>query len=308
MIRRLTQDELETERTRRPGLIPVAFRSADELVWLDLTDLHCREGFFSESLEVYAREKGDRREGFLTAIDTLFSPAAVEGSLPPTGFIFHAGRCGSTLLAKSLARSSRNIVFSEASLHNQAWKVAGARTVEGYRRLILAMGRPRLPSHSRHLIKFTSFNIMQYGLIREAFPDVPALFLYREPGAMLASYRLGAPGWLGRDAGIGAVWDSAEAAIDAFYRAALGVRTPGFRTLDYAELKPSVLPSILEFFGMDATGEELADMEAEFAWDAKSGLTAKPFVRPVREIPAPPEVLERLYGELRAAQSLANSR
>jgi hypothetical protein len=35
---------------------------------------------------------------------------------------------------------------------------------------------------------------------------------------MLASYRLGAPRWLGRDAGIGAVWDSAEAAIEAFYR------------------------------------------------------------------------------------------
>ncbi len=46
---------------------------------------------------------------------------------------------------------------------------------------------------------------------------------------------------------------------------ALGVLDTGFRTLDYAEVKPSVLPSLLEFFGMDATGEELADMEAECA-------------------------------------------
>jgi hypothetical protein len=309
LIRRLTQVELEGERSRRPGLIPVAFRSAQaELLWLDLDDFHCREGFFSESLALYAQQRGEARQGFLSSFEALFSPTAVDDCLPPNAFIFHAGRCGSTLLAKSLARSPGTILFSEAALHNQIWKVPEAQSPEAYRRLILSMGRRRRPAHRFHAIKFTSFNILKYRLIREAFPEVPALFLYREPGAMLASYRQGAPGWMGRDAGVGEVWGSPEEAIGAFYRAALATEDSAFRTLDYGLLQPAALPAIVDFFGMDVPEEEVRDMAEEFGWDAKSGLTPKPFLRPKREIPPAPAVLTSLYDALTRHLPLLSTR
>ncbi len=310
MIHRASRSEMELETARRPGLIPVAFKSVQgEVIWLDLNEFHCSEGFFHESLTLYSQRYGDQREWFISPFDALFSPVVAGEYLQPSGFIFHAGRCGSTVLAKSLARSRRNLMFSEAAAHNQIWEVlpavCAARAMmspgDAYRALILAMGRKRLASYSAHLIKFTSYNIVQIGLIREAFPDVPALFLFREPGEVLESYRRGAPGWLTADLGYGMKWPSAEAAVDAFFRAALSIEDSHFRCLDYRHLTPRMLPSILKYFGMEFAEDELAQMSEEFAWDAKSGLQPKPFVSPVRNIPRAPGGLEDLYEQLKVA-------
>jgi len=170
MLRRVTQSQLEAEIARRPGLIPVAFRSVrGEVIWLDLNQFHCSEGFFGDSLAVYSQQRGAQREWFLSAFETLLSPAAAEGCIRPTGFIFHAGRCGSTLLAKALASCVRNLVFSEAAPHNQIWEVLevlrangeGMPGIGAYRGLAVLMGRPRVASYSAHFIKFSSYNIVQ---------------------------------------------------------------------------------------------------------------------------------------------------
>ena len=48
------------------------------------------------------------------SIDVLLEWQEQSPGLPPSGFIFHMSRCGSTLAARMLAASPRNIVLSEA--------------------------------------------------------------------------------------------------------------------------------------------------------------------------------------------------
>jgi hypothetical protein len=110
------------------------------------------------------------------------------------------------------------------------------------------------------------------------FPDVPALFLFREPGPLLDSYRRARPAWMGEDVGIGKTGYTSEDALEAFLGAALSIRDSNFRCLDYRELTPQSLPKILRFLRLDPSTEDLRLMLSEFSWDAKSGTIPRPFL------------------------------
>jgi hypothetical protein len=300
--------ELAAELGKRPGLIPTAIDSGRRCAtWVDWDGYHCYEGFFHDSLTMYAGLIGSEPISFRCSLESLlsrevFSPEIVTGCLEPAGFIFHPGRSGSTLVAKSLARSRRHLVFSEAAPHNQIWHVLAADDGGGmamYRNLLILMGRRRLPSYTAHLVKFTSFNIVQYRLIREAFPRVPALFLFRDPGSIVESCRRRRPGWLSADLGIGKTWDTAEAAVEDYFRAALSIDEPGFRCLDYQDLSAQTLSAILRFFHLDPAPDELRQMESEFAWDSKS--LAPRHYDPASRAPSGPvpDYLRDLYSQLR---------
>jgi hypothetical protein len=136
--------------------------------------------------------------------------------MEPTGLVFHASRCGSTLLTKVIARSQENMVFGEAGPHNQIWRyIAASASVPELlvRNIVLQTGRRRLPTYQAHIVKFTSLNVLQFATIHAAFPGVPKLFLFRTPSRILASYRRTEPGWLGQHNGIAQALHTAEAAV-----------------------------------------------------------------------------------------------
>jgi hypothetical protein len=298
----VTDAELATELLNRPGVVPVSIDSSGpEVGWLDLNGYHCYEGFFHQSLALYYALCKAPPARFRTALDALASPGIQQG-MHPTAFIFHAGRCGSTLLARVLARSRANLVWSEAAPHNQVWRALPRHdpaAIEIYRNLILAMGRRRLSSYRTHIIKFTSFNIVQFASIRAAFPGVPALFLFRDPGAALESCRRKSPSWIGRDLGVGALWSEPADAVEAFFSVAAGIADPDFRCLDYASLNADFLPSILGFLCAEPPESDLRVMRSEFRWDAKSGSGRRPFNQAggTRDF-AVPAALQVLYRQL----------
>jgi hypothetical protein len=185
-------------------------------------------------------------------------------------------------------------VISEAPTHNQIWlALTGAaqrrlKTTEEnkrvYRRLLLAVGRRRLLGHRAHFIKFTSFNILFFDFIRSAFPDVPAIFLYREPAAILASFEKNPPGWLRPDeatfqkllactaqAGFfgGNTRDSAAEGLAGLFAAGLRAGASGVRYLNYRDLTAGNLPVILDALRVEATEEELVLMQGQFKFDSK---------------------------------------
>jgi len=301
-VRVLSQERLEDELAFREGLIPVDIDTDHgRISWVDLEQYHCYRGFFRDSLQSWAALRGSNLDRFTSSLDVLDSIRIPSNSLSPTAFIFHAARCGSTLLAQVLARSRENMVFAEAAPHNQIWRAESPATA--YRNLFLAMGRRRLPSYRSHIVKFTSFNILKFHQIRAAFPRVPALFLFREPAAMLESYRRASPSWIGRELGVGRILETPETAVEAFFRAALSIRDPHFRCLDYAQLRPESITSILKFLGLNPSPQELRLMAAAFAWDAKSGAVARPFTpRLPGAAAALPERLRGLYAELKASR------
>jgi hypothetical protein len=198
------------------------------------------------------------------------------------------------------------MVFGEGGPHNQIWRViSGAcdSSLVLFRNLLLHTGRRRLPTYRAHIVKFTSFNVLKVQFIRAAFPNVPALFLFRRPAEILASYRRTSPGWMGKDTGIAPVWHSADAAVTGFFQAALCAGT-NLVCLDYAGLTTEALPGILRFFHLDPPSEDLELMHGEFSWDAKANriwspraATAPEFLFPVsRE-------LQGLYEELSARKA-----
>ena len=113
--------------------------------------------------------------------------------LYPTGFIFHTSRCGSTLISQMLAALSQNIVVSEAAPLEGILRLP--RFQEGMtehehvrlvRAMISALGQPR--HEERHyFVKFEPWHTLDIPVIRKAFPDVPLVFVYRDPLQILAS-------------------------------------------------------------------------------------------------------------------------
>jgi hypothetical protein len=302
---RLTEEQFRAEHSSRRGLIPIELDAFQRTaLWLDLNNYHCHDGSFRRSLVTYAALRAGASTPSepwrcVSSLDFLRSAPHATDCLGPTGFIFHAGRCGSTLLAKVIARSEQHMVFGEGGPHNDIWPVIAAGCDPPamlFRNLLLHTGRPRLQSYRAHIVKFTSFTIAQFEIVRTAFPKVPALFLFRHPAGMLASYRRAMPGWMGRDTGIGTIWHSAERAIADFFQYAL-TAGESLKCLDYEDLTPQKLPAILDFFQLDPPAGDLELMRGEFRWDAKSNHLRSSCPTASIHSETPPELLA-LYSEL----------
>jgi len=300
--------EIVKALARFPGLIPVDLDvERRTVIWQDLGAFHCYDGFFTAALRLFtgvmrARHGESSIVRFETGLDVLDSDDVLTDCLWPTGFIFHASRCGSTALVRSLARSRAHIVFGEAEAHNRIWPLLldlstsapsiSAAARERYRRLILAMGRRRQSGSRAHIVKFTSFNILLLRIIREVFPDVPALFLYRDPTAIIASLRKRPPAWafnrtspfaafVAGSAGAGSPDDAAyyDKVVARFFESALLAREDRFKYLEYGDLTAEHLPAVLEVLGVRAGSDDVSLMRAQFRYDAKSDFPRREFSR-----------------------------
>jgi hypothetical protein len=244
-------------------------------------------------------------ERFTTDMDVLDSASITENCLYPSGFIFHAGRCGSTLLSKAIATSREHYVLGEPAPSNLIWTTLTEEFRKPvswipqnrlrYKHLTLAQGRRRLPGYNRFFIKFTSYNILFIQHIRSAFPDVPAVFLYRRPAAIVASYLTGLPGWW-RSPQIKALAAGcseedlsrasdlmvAEKVVLHYFSAALQAEHPGMRYLDYGDLTPAVLPEIVNAFNTSLPRRELDAAARTFRYDSTVNFRAHSFDRESR--------------------------
>ena len=117
---------------------------------------------------------------------------------PPRGVVFHESRCGSTLVANSLAAfdPERNRVYSESAPPIAALKVCG----EGYSRcskataaallrdVMYMMGRTDDPSEEHLFFKIQSIGTRFIDVFTEAFPETPYIFVYRDPVQVMMSH------------------------------------------------------------------------------------------------------------------------
>ena len=117
-------------------------------------------------------------------------------SVPPAGFVFHMSRCGSTLVSQMLAAHREHIVISEAGpidtvlqSHRRRPGIGDEQRIESLRGLLAAYGQPGCGSAQRLFVKFDSWSVLDLPLVARAFPDVPWVFVYRDPVEVLASTR-----------------------------------------------------------------------------------------------------------------------
>ncbi|KAL9190147.1 hypothetical protein ACHAXT_007358 [Thalassiosira profunda] len=112
--------------------------------------------------------------------------------IPPTGFVFHESRVGSTLVANSLTAMDPegHRVYSESDPINEALKATGDKetAAELLRDVVSMMGRTSSPKERHMFFKVSSIGSKRIRVMQEAFPAVPWIFVYRDPVQTMMSH------------------------------------------------------------------------------------------------------------------------
>lgn len=283
-----------SEIQQDPSWMPVNCTTNDDrtlIEWRHVGDTRFDAPFFEDSYRQLRITGGTSRDIRHLPLESLTECPPFADSLPPSGFIYHLSRCGSTLASQMLATSASRIVISEASpidaaIRAEAHGVAPTDEVRStwIRRIIEALGRPRFPGERQYFVKFDSWSIRHLDRIRAAFPRVPWILLYREPGRILRSQtRMPGmhmvPGILDPELfGINrhALFDMsmeqyAVAVLRALFTAAVHHYQPGqARLLNYADLPDAFIEQCVTLFKIESDTETLEKMKARVTFDAKT--------------------------------------
>jgi hypothetical protein len=179
------------------GWMPMRVRwSSDGLKvdWGCLGGLRFTDPFFEQTIERCLRHPANLLFRHETPMAALAEFNESSPGLPPAGFIFHASRCGSTLISQMLAALPENVVVSEASpidtvlrSHLRDPAITEEQRTIWLRGLLNALGQRRHPEEKSLFVKFDSWHALFLPLIQRAFPSVPWIFVYREPVEVLMS-------------------------------------------------------------------------------------------------------------------------
>ena len=163
--------------------------------WCLLGDEHFSDPFFDQTIDRCLRSPFRMLFRHQTPIAALGDVAGPRPSVPPAGFVFHMSRCGSTLVSQMLAAHREHIVISEAGpidtvlqSHRRRPGIGDELRIEWLRGLLAAYGQPGCSPAQRLFVKFDSWSVLDLPLVARAFPDVPWVFVYREPVEVLASH------------------------------------------------------------------------------------------------------------------------
>jgi hypothetical protein len=263
--------------------------SARYLDWCYMDDARFTHPFFTDTIRERMREPFNLIFRHQTPVESLREIVDEDDVVPPTGFIFHMSRCGSTLVAQMLASVPANIVISEAPPIDSMISARNSSANEDQRAqwltwMINAFGRKRHADERNYFIKFDSWNTIDIKFITKVFPDVPWIFLYRNPVEVIVSHMRqrgsqmipGAMEKLLPDLNLSeALKMPAEEycarVLARFCEGALAHATDGRGLLvNYEQLPDAVIGSIASHFRAEFSSDELSRMNAATQFDAKT--------------------------------------
>ncbi len=272
---------------KMPGLIPVSIQKG-KVVWKDVGRYHFYEGFFHKSLNTLSLLTNVPE--YTTDLSILLNSSLSKEGIQPTGFIFHAGRCGSTLLAKVLASSRNNHLISEAEPLNKIFfhfTNDGSKKFElddekvlMYKNLLLALSRKRVETHSRCFVKFSSYNIHFFNFINKAFPLVPKIFISRDTDEIVASFQKKPAAWMHEEnySVVKEVFKLQGSDIKGIVEG-FKLEAEGLNRLDYKELTQTNIKRVCNYFDYVPNEMDLSRMQKQFSYDSKIEFNKKQFER-----------------------------
>jgi hypothetical protein len=117
--------------------------------------------------------------------------AAQVDAVSPTAIIFHISRCGSTLVSQLLAQQPGNIVLSEVPFFDELLRRGKTDSSFDATALLKAAvelyGKKRSGTEQSLFIKTDSWHIHFYQQLRQLYPAVPFILLYRRPDEVMRS-------------------------------------------------------------------------------------------------------------------------
>jgi hypothetical protein len=177
--------------------MPFRYSAAARSIDWCLTDGHATEPFQSETISRY-------RSSVLlnqliqpcTALTDLIHQKQAASKVQPTGFIFHLSRCGSTLVSGCLSELDSTCIFSESPVLTEILLDASLTSSEHKMHLqaLIDLQARAFPERHAVIIKWNAWDIFHWELIRSIYPQVPVIFLIRNPLEILASHQRMA-GW-----------------------------------------------------------------------------------------------------------------
>ncbi|MDB5678680.1 hypothetical protein [Sphingomonas bacterium] len=278
------------DRWPGPGWLPtrsVPHANPPAFDWAWFGDAPLREPMYEDSVRNAAALPFNRMFRTRTSLDALIGDAAHHDVAAPSGFVFHMSRCGSTLAGRMLMAVPGHAVASEPEPLDAViqWATLSGAShddrVAALRAIVGALGRDRTVGQRRFFIKFDAWHALALPLIRAAFPDVPWIFLYRDPVEVIMSHQAEpglhyVPGVL-PPALIGI--DTADSTSPADYTARILARICGAAVdhwplggglaVRFDDIYAAMTTTVPAHFGFRTEADERAAMTAATAVDAK---------------------------------------
>jgi hypothetical protein len=165
--------------------------------WLYLDDRPLTAPFFEDTQQqCLAHPYNSRYQTVVSSLDGLIDMAQAVPAVPPTAFIFHVSRCGSTLLGQLLGLLNGAVVLSEvpfldALLRLPACADTGRPSTaeQAFQAAVRLLGQQRTGQESAVFIKTDSWHLLHYETLRRLYPETPFILLYRSPDEVLRSQR-----------------------------------------------------------------------------------------------------------------------
>ena len=272
------------------GWIPsrVNWQGGEPVVeWRWLGERRLKDPFFNDTLSRALQNPFTLLFRHETPLGTLRSHAETRPGLKTAGLVFHMSRCGSTLASQALSASPENVVISEApaldSLLRGGIQVDTEQRVAWIRWIVSALGQQRSGQETRCFIKLDCWHVPYLPLLRKALPDVPWIFLYRDPVEVLASHEgelalWRVPGMLDSQL-IGVdperVWlmdpmEYCARVLGKICESALNVRTDALgRFVNYRELPEALWTIVASHFGIVLSPGDIGLMRQRAQFNAK---------------------------------------
>lgn len=252
----------------------------EKIIWYKMDRKRFTKPFFDDSFSLNKVKK-------TTTWEKIKEKANSIDSIYPSGFIFHTSRCGSTLLSQLLAQFDQNIVLSEAQLIHEALTIDYSKKVSRDEKIALledtikVLGEKRFEKEKKLFIKFDAWSIAELPLILEVYPDVPWVFLYRDPVEVLVSQK--------REKGLftipnqlkGKLFDQVsdtthfndyyKEVIYKIFETALKYKDlPKGIFINYKELKSRLVDTIFPHFDLKLSTEEIKQIDNRMSFDSKT--------------------------------------
>lgn len=289
--------------------------STGHVDWCYLGSRRFVEPFYRDTIQLAMQEPFNQAFWQETPIDTLVEWAGARPGLTPNALIYHASRCGSTLVARMLMSLRSHVVVSEpppvdSVLGASSWLPGVSDDVRRcwLAALLSVLGQPRAGGETRFVIKLDAWHVLDWRFLAQACPGVPSIFLYRDPVeiavsqlAMPGAYMV--PGILGPSQRVVGLADAVTMPRIEFVARMLGrIFEAGLeacmngcaRAVHYVELPDAVWSSLADLLGVDRDAATRASLFDAAVPDAKNPHFAFADDRARKRASASDEVLEAI--------------
>lgn len=222
-----------------------------------------------------------------TSLSSLDIQAQVVQSITPAGFIFHLSRCGSTLISGCLSELDASCVFSESPVLTEILldQTLGESTQQQHLQQLIDLQSSVFPSRPHVAIKWNAWDIFRWDLIRAVYPQVPCIFLVRNPVEILASHQRSAGRHMSGDptlADVHLVFNKNQVTpvslldfrIDVLKELLAEMQLIGAGSfvcrVDYRQLDLDKLSEICTYFRIPFTSEEVGRIKSRLGFHSKS--------------------------------------